>query len=454
MFIPQGDILFVILSVFPSVRESKSCLIMSKIRLLTMASATTGDPMSPTNPRPLTFLCLADEFKGETFLIAAKEAGCRVLLLTKEACKDEPWPRNHLDEVFLMPRPSQPPSGTSQQPDLIPAVSYLARSRVIDRIIPLDDFDVQAAAELREHLRLPGMNASAARHFRDKLAMRVEARALGLPVPEFTGVFNYGRLRDFMARLSPPWMFKPRFEAGSVGIKKLTGAESVWRQLAALGDAQSFYLLEQFLPGAVFHVDSLVAQGEVVFACASRYAQPPFNVAHGGGVFRTQTLPPDSADARTMLALNGRLLPGLGLVQGAAHTEFIKAEADGQFYLLETAARVGGVNIADMIEAATGVNLWREWLKIELAEARGETYAPPTSKADHAGLIICLARQEHPDLSPFDAPEVVWRLPRAYHARLILASPDPERLNALLDDYAWRFGSDFLAVAPQIETHF
>ena len=59
---------------------------------------------------------------------------------------------------------------------------FLARTRLIDRIVPLDDYDVETAAALREHLRVPGMGDTTARYFRDKLAMRVQARDRGLQV--------------------------------------------------------------------------------------------------------------------------------------------------------------------------------------------------------------------------------------------------------------------------------
>jgi hypothetical protein len=60
----------------------------------------------------------------------------------------------------------------------------------------------------------------------------------------------------------------------------------------------------------------------------------------------------------------------------------------------------------------------------------------------------CLSRQEYPDLSAYADPEVAWRLKKKHHAGLILASPDSERLQFLLDDYSRRFAEDFLAVMP------
>ncbi len=55
----------------------------------------------------------------------------------------------------------------------------------------------------------------------------------------------------------------------------------------------------EFVPGDVFHVDSLVFNREVVFAVASAYGSPPMTVAHEGGIFVTRTLEGDDPAART-----------------------------------------------------------------------------------------------------------------------------------------------------------
>lgn len=73
---------------------------------------------------------------------------------------------------------------------------------------------------------------------------------------------------------------------------------------------------------------------------------------------------------------------------------------------------------------------------------------------DSAGLLLCLARQEHPDLSAYTDPEVVWRMNhKPHHAGLIVASPDPARVEELMEDYRQRFERDFLAVAPPAASH-
>ncbi|MCB8965550.1 MAG: ATP-grasp domain-containing protein [Chloroflexota bacterium] len=393
---------------------------------------------------PVTILCLASYFKGTTFLTAGKAAGARILLLTREKLKEEPWPWESIDEVYYMP-------DLRKRPDVLYAVSYLMRGEAIDRIVPLDDYDVETAAYLREHLRLGGLNESTSRFFRDKLAMRVQAQAKGLAVPAFTSVFNYDRLRDFMAEVRPPWLLKPRSEAGAMGIKKVHSSEEVWRWLDQLGDEQSFFLLEQFIAGEVYHVDSIVAEGKVVFAVPHQYKRPPMSVAHEGGVFITRRLPDSSEDAQTLLALNEKLLQAFGMVNGVSHTEFLKGVEDGRFYFVETAARVGGANIEQLVEASAGVNLWGEWAKMEVAQVRGEPYVIPVDKGAYAGVLICLARQEWPDLSGYQDPEIVYRVHKKQHAGLIVAAADAQRIEALIESYGQRFTHDFLAVAPPLD---
>ena len=78
-------------------------------------------------------------------------------------------------------------------------VSWMARGRRFDRVVALDEFDLDAAAEIREHRRIPGMGVTATAFYRDKLAMRTGASESGFLVPEFCRVLNYDELRAYMA---------------------------------------------------------------------------------------------------------------------------------------------------------------------------------------------------------------------------------------------------------------
>src|SRR5438067_3543054 len=251
--------------------------------------------------RPLTILCISSYEKGQEFIRSSKGLGCRVLLLTVEKLRHADWPFQCIDEVFTMPEelPLQ---------SLIYAVSYKARSQPIDRIVALDEFDMENVSALREHLRIPGMGLTTVRYFRDKLAMRARAKESGVLVPEFVHVLNHDELREFMARVPAPWLLKPRSQASGIGMKKIQHPDELWPWLDKLGDEQSHFLLEQFLPGSVFHVDSVVSEREVLTADAHAYGTPPLDVSHAGGVFTTRTLERESNDAEALRALNRKLI--------------------------------------------------------------------------------------------------------------------------------------------------
>ena len=403
-------------------------------------SQTCYEMNAMPEPRPLTFLCITTYEKGQEFMRECKRQGCRVILLTAEKLRDADWPRESVDETFYLPE-------NIALADIVQAVTHLARSQKIDRIVALDEYDMETAASLREHLRIPGMGLTTMRYFRDKLAMRMRALDRNVRVPDFVPVVNHADIGYYLQQVPGPWVLKPRQEASAIGIKKIHAAEELWPVLEQLGDKQSSFLLEKFLPGDVYHVDSVVSEKDVVFANVSKYGKPPMNVAQGGGIFTTFTVPRGNADDSALRAINRDLIAALGLLRGVAHAEFIRAHADGHFYFLECAARVGGAYINEMVEAATGINLWREWARIEIAGEDGSYRLPPV-REEYAAVILSLARQEDPDTSGYDDPEVYLRIKRYHHAGLVLRSTDAQRIPKLLDDYARRFAQEFLAVEP------
>ena len=393
--------------------------------------------------QPLTLLCITTYEKGQDFMRECKRQGCRVLLVTAEKLRDADWPRESVDEMFYLP--NELPLA-----DIVQAVTHLARTQRIDRIVALDEFDMETASTLREHLRVPGMGLTSMRYFRDKLAMRMRALDRGIRVPDFVPVIHHADIRYYLDHVAGPWVLKPRQEASAIGIRKIRAADELWPILEQLGDKQSSYLLEKFVPGEVYHVDSVVSENEVVFANVSKYGKPPMNVAQGGGVFTTFTVPRGSEADGGLREINRELIAALGLVRGVAHAEFIQAHEDGHFYFLECAARVGGAYINEMVEAATGINLWREWARIEIAGGDG-SYRLPAVREDYAGVVLSLARQEEPDTSGYNDPEIVLRIKRHHHAGLILRSSDAGRVQGLLESYAQRFAEEFMAVEPPRE---
>lgn len=404
--------------------------------------------MSESGNSPLNIVCLATYFKGTDFIRECKSRGCQVVLITKEKMLGEDWPRDSLDDLIALPNDANL--------DLfIHLISLLGRQTRIDRVVALEEFDVITAARIRDHFCLPGMTSGTARLFRDKWAMSMKAREAGVSVPDFVPLLNYDEIRAFMARVPPPWIVKPRSDVSAIGIRKVNEPSDIWQAIddldsrERLRERSAHYLLAQFVTGGVFHVDSVVGNGRVIFAGANQYGRPPMEVAHGGGTYISHTVARASDDEKTLLAANRKLVKALGLQQGAAHAEFIKSTADGKFYFLEIAARVGGAYIADVLEAASGVNLWREWARMEVSPAPSKRITPP--RKEYAGIVLSLARQEYPDTSAYDDPEIAYRVKKRHHVGLIVRSEKLERVQKLLTEYSMRFATDFAATLPPLE---
>jgi len=396
--------------------------------------------------KQLTVLCVSSYEKGHDFMRQCKEQGCRVLLLTSKSLEGAPWPKDAIDEIFYIHDKNK----EWNMRDVIYGVSFKARTERIDRIVALDDFDVEKAASLREHLRVPGMGDTTARHFRDKLVMRMMAKEMNIPVPDFIHVLNHNDLNKFSETFPFPYIIKPRMLAGAYGLKKVFNKEEMWKQINHFGDEQSFFLMERFIPGNIYHVDSIIYENEIRFALASKYGRPPFEIAYEGRVFSSRTIERGSETEQKLLDLNEKLLKALGMLRGISHTEFIEAAEDGKIYFLETSARVGGANLSELVLAASGINLWREWAKIEILSGEGE-YKYPEVKNDYAGIITSLAKQECPDISSYDDPEIVWRLNKPYHAGFVIRSPRYQKIEQMLEDYTKRFYNDFFTTAQMKE---
>ena len=392
------------------------------------------------------FICISNYFKGNDFLINLKKQGNRVYLITSEKLREKPWAFDYIDEIFFMPGQDI----DWNLDDLLVGVAGLMRERKIDGIVALDDFDVEKAAYLRENLRMPGMGQTTGRYFRDKLAMRMRAKDAGISIPAFSPLFNDDEINEYADTVSPPWVLKPRSEASASGIMKVHSKEELWRKIHELGNENRIkYLVEQFKPGAVFHCDGLNWQGKTLFSITSQYLATPMEISQGGGIFRSANIPYNSVDDKAIKKMNEQVMKAFGMQHGANHTEFIKCNDDGKIYFLETASRVGGAHLAEMVEAASGVNLWGEWAKIEDALVKEKEYKLPTIKKEFAGIVLTLSKFEHPDLSGFNDSEVCFRVPLEYHAGLIVKSDNHARVRELLDDYAERLIRDFATVAQQ-----
>jgi biotin carboxylase len=392
-----------------------------------------------------TFVCISNFFKGSDFLTHLNQLGNTVYLVTSEKMKAKPWPTDAIEEVFYMP--GQDVDWNLEH--LLLGIGNLMKSKKVDAIVALDDFDVEKATYLRENLRIDGMGQTTGRYFRDKLAMRMRAKSCGISIPAFVSLFNDHDINTFLDTVPAPWILKPRSEASSLGIITIGDKETAWIHINGMGNNRYKYLLEKFIAGNVYHCDSLIKEKKILFSLTSQYLVTPLEISQGGGVFRSVTILKESEDDKIIKSINEQVIKGFGLKHGASHTEFIKCKDTGVIFFLETSSRVGGAHLAEMVEGASGLNLWKEWAAIENTLVKDNKYKLPKVVDGYAGIVLTLATSQFPDLSSFTDPEICFRVPLEYHAGLVVKADNQERVLALLDDYTSRLTTGISAIGQQ-----
>lgn len=375
-----------------------------------------------------TVLCVARLRAGRLFIEEALNLGCRVFVLTEDAERDAAWPEGISGVVTVW--------SMADRQGVLHVARELAMRERLDRVVALLERDVEVAAAIRDELRLPGQPAWQANLFRDKLAMRLQALSCDVRVPYFAPVSDRAAVGQMFERIEPPYLLKIRDGLGASNLTRLDDRESAWRAIDSLGDQTERYLIEQYVPGDVFHVDSITQGGTPRFAIASRYGLPLLDVVKGGN-FVSYTLEQESELSRRLLEANRRIITGFDFEQGITHIEFIVGAHDHEVYFLEGASRMAAARIPWVIEEATGVCLHHEWARLEALDG----YQVSRPRRGYAGIVTTVSRHGPADLSRFDDPHIVWKSTDPFVPGLIVRADDPQALEARIREYDRQFST-------------
>jgi hypothetical protein len=259
-------------------------------------------------------------------------------------------------------------------------------------ILALAEIDVDRAAVLRGELNLPGLGTVAATVYRDKVPMKVFARAAGIRVPDFAPVTNADEIADFMASHPGRVVVKPRGGSGSTGVYVLDGLEQA-ADLAGVVSTEP-YEVEEFVEGVLHHVDAFRVDGVPVAAVASRYTGQGCLEHWTDAPFGSRTL--DTADPLSdrLVQETWRLVDALPSPPTVCvHAEFF-VTADGEIVLCEVAARIGGGPIPKMLRQVLGIDPRELWSRVECGlQTDLDTVRERVRTAPHAAFYGVPPRQ-------------------------------------------------------------
>lgn len=382
----------------------------------------------PVTRSDRTILCVARLRAGRQFIEEALRLGARVYVLTEDSEREAAWPDGLAGLVTVW--------HMGDRSGVLHVARELAGRTRLDRVVALLERDVEVAAAIREALGIPGQPAWQANLFRDKLAMRLKALSCDVRVPHFAPAADRMAVGRMFAAVEPPYLLKIRDGLGASHITRLDDRDTAWRAIDALGTEADRYLIEQYVPGPVCHVDALTQSGEPRFALASRYGLPLLEVVQGGN-FVSYTLEQEGELARRLLSANRRIIEGFGFERGVTHVEFIVGAQDQEVYFLEGASRLAAARIPWVIEQATGVSLHREWARLEVLDG----YRVSAPRTGYAGIVTTVSKHGPADLARFDDPHIVWKSTDPFVPGLIVRADDARALEARIREYDRQFSS-------------
>ncbi|MET3987921.1 ATP-grasp domain-containing protein [Streptomyces sp. PvR034] len=300
--------------------------------------------------------------------------------------------------------------------ELVDLICSHARRVGAEAVLTLSEYAVVAVAHasLRLGLRGAGERVAGAR---DKRLMRRIWRDAGVPVPGFTEINGPQDITTAFEDLRPPLLLKAAWSAGSTAhltVWNEQQAEEAWKtgrsvmeassaqgyaELHAADEGVSDFLLEEIVTGKAsdwfagagwgdyVSVEGIVADGRYHPLCLTGRLPTvaPFT--------ERASLAPAAlpvAAQRRIEEVSRAAVDALGLDTCATHTE-IKLGADGAVWLIETAARFGGVMTTRQAETVFGVDMIGMLVRELLGRDVGYPERMLTEGEGAAGSLVVLA---------------------------------------------------------------
>lgn len=239
------------------------------------------------------------------------------------------------------------------------------RDRKIDLLLT-DQLDVcvYPMAVIAQSLGIQHMPVEVAKRFTDKFHMLQCAKEIGVNVPQHILSYTLAEAKLASDTIGYPVVIKPLDSDASRGVYLVRNI----RELELKYDESKSFssngtvVIEQYIEKQdEFCVESFSYQGVATNLVIGKRAYFEFD-----DIFIPQsTVFVDANSAilnnvmlSSILSLHKKVVDSFGLMMGLAHGEYIVEKSTGKIYIVEVAARGGGVGISsDLIPACTGIDV-------------------------------------------------------------------------------------------------
>ncbi len=161
-------------------------------------------------------------------------------------------------------------------------------------------------------------------------------------------------INEIVENLSFPLFVKPIQMYSSINVKKIIHIEELIQWAKSI-KSNDYYEIDEFIEGTMYHCDSYIKNGQILFTFVSQNSRPcyDFTIGYMKG---TIVLPEKHPDAIKLSIATQKALKKLGLPKaGVTHLELIRTKED-KLYFIEVAHRSPGCLIPRMYQTHAGVD--------------------------------------------------------------------------------------------------
>jgi len=235
------------------------------------------------------------------------------------------------------------------------------RGTNVDLVESMWEATMYLAARLRERIGTPGLDVAHTVPFRDKQVMKEVLGAAGIRVPRSVRASTIDAVRAGADEVGYPLIIKPIAGAGSMDTYRIdepAGLDPVLPRLLGVPEVS----VEEFIDAEEYTFDTISAGGRVEYYNVCWYRPRPLAMKQlewvSPQIFSLRE--PDAGALAGGVAMGHAVLEVMGLGAGFAHMEWYLT-ADGEVVFGEIGARVGGARLADAMNYASDVDVYRGW---------------------------------------------------------------------------------------------
>ncbi|MDE1244036.1 ATP-grasp domain-containing protein [Vibrio aestuarianus] len=305
-----------------------------------------------------------------------------------------------------------------------------------DAVITTDEASVLSAAAIADDISLPGVSLNAAAKSRNKYYMRQAHQANGAPCPDFKLCYSLESALEAAETIGYPVVIKPTLGGNAEHVYLVRDEQTLKERFPVASAANQAYsycvheassdalgpnamLVEGYLSGSEHCIEAWVFEGKAHIGSIADRLSVELDI-FDNDLYRTPSALTDSQVDLLAAALQAGV-EAQSITHGVVHAEFRFHQ--GQPYIVEIAARVGGGSLSKMAQLSYGYCPITTAYLIATNQPPTHATLSPTGKVAVGLTMLC--RQGR--IKDIRVPELVTNHPQVFNLAILAKPGDVHR---------------------------